>query len=159
VRLAPPAFDLMHYITDEQLRPRTAWFVNAVSPDPAQQSRPAHHRVGPLLAAATPVRRLPNPSVAPPTAEEDRLGGREGENMRSSCESKTDALAQSISCALTGIYGAARPPEQVWERITGRVARLCRAGDRGRYRRIQPRDSMVGLEPHTGLARVPPMRR
>lgn len=65
-----------------------------------------------------------------------------------------DILAGSISFALRGIYGAKQPPERAWERISGRAVRPCRRTDRGRYRRIEPCDPMVGLEPQMGLSRV-----
>lgn len=70
-----------------------------------------------------------------------------------------DTLAQSISFALSGVYGAKQPSERAWERITGRAVRPGRRTDRGRYRRIEPYDSMVGLEPQMGLPRVRSTRR
>lgn len=70
-----------------------------------------------------------------------------------------DLLARSISLALGGVYGAKQPPERAWERITGRAVRAGRRSDRGRYRRIEPLDPMVGLEPQMGLPRVRSTRR
>jgi hypothetical protein len=79
--------------------------------------------------------------------------------VQTASDLKSDALAEAIRCALTGVYEATQPPERVWERIAGRAARLGRATGRGRYRRIEPSDSTVGLEPQMGPARVSPQGR
>lgn len=80
--------------------------------------------------------------------------------MQPSHDSRTDTLTELISCALVDCYGTAQPSEGVWERIAGRVGRRQgRAKSRAPYQGLQACDSMLGLQPHPGLPRVPPRRR
>ncbi|MGD2165837.1 MAG: hypothetical protein PVH50_09955 [Anaerolineae bacterium] len=56
-------------------------------------------------------------------------------------------LDRAIGKALMEIYGTFEPSDQVWDRISCRVARSRETADQRPYRRPQPREAMARLEP------------